>query len=145
MCVNTAWSKALHDHYQAVPEIIFQAKAWIVTQPMNRLIYVCVLYCFAPVPTQSSTASGCQRGDGSSAPPGEVCISSTWSGDSGDEKKGESGGPQQKCDTVWQLNVTAERTRRDVFMLKKCLRILVCLFVLFPSSFLEEKFIPALL
>ncbi|XP_063269590.1 MAM and LDL-receptor class A domain-containing protein 1 [Prinia subflava] len=57
---------------------------------MNRLTYICVLYCFAPVHSQSSTAGGCQRGDGSSAPPGEVCISTSCSGDSGDEEQGFS-------------------------------------------------------
>uniref|UniRef100_A0A674GFT9 MAM and LDL receptor class A domain containing 1 n=1 Tax=Taeniopygia guttata TaxID=59729 RepID=A0A674GFT9_TAEGU len=57
---------------------------------MNRLLSVCVLYCFAQVDTQPSTASGCQRGDGSSAPPGEVCISTGCCGDSGDEKQGSS-------------------------------------------------------
>ncbi|XP_066047695.1 MAM and LDL-receptor class A domain-containing protein 1 [Chamaea fasciata] len=57
---------------------------------MNRLIYICVLYCFAPGHTQPSRPGGCQRGDGSSAPPGEVCISTNWSGDSGDKKQDSS-------------------------------------------------------
>ncbi|XP_033367551.1 MAM and LDL-receptor class A domain-containing protein 1 [Parus major] len=57
---------------------------------MNRLVYICVLSCFAAVDAQSPTASGCQRGDGSSAPPGEVCISTNRCGDSGDEKQGSS-------------------------------------------------------
>lgn len=68
---------------------------------MSRLIYVYVLCCFALGDAQSPTASGCQRGDGSSAPPGEVCISTHECGDSRDEKQGESGGPWQTCDTVW--------------------------------------------
>ncbi|XP_032927197.1 MAM and LDL-receptor class A domain-containing protein 1 [Catharus ustulatus] len=57
---------------------------------MSRLIYVCVLYCFALGDAQSPTASGCQRGDGSSAPPGEVCISTHGCGDIRDEKQGSS-------------------------------------------------------
>ncbi|XP_023775965.1 MAM and LDL-receptor class A domain-containing protein 1 [Cyanistes caeruleus] len=57
---------------------------------MNRFVYICVLSCFAAVGTQSPTASGCQRGDDSSAPPGEVCISTIWCGDSGDEKQDSS-------------------------------------------------------
>ncbi|KAF4800644.1 MAM and LDL receptor class A domain containing 1 [Turdus rufiventris] len=57
---------------------------------MSRLIYVCVLCCFALGDAQSPTASGCQRDDGSSAPPGEVCISTHECGDSRDEKQGSS-------------------------------------------------------
>ncbi|XP_039405795.1 MAM and LDL-receptor class A domain-containing protein 1 [Corvus cornix cornix] len=62
---------------------------------MKRLIHVYVLCFFAPVDTQSSTASGCQCCNGSSAPPGEVCISTSWCGDSSDEKQGSS---WDKCD-----------------------------------------------
>uniref|UniRef100_A0A803V093 MAM and LDL receptor class A domain containing 1 n=1 Tax=Ficedula albicollis TaxID=59894 RepID=A0A803V093_FICAL len=57
---------------------------------MSRLVYVCVLYCFALGDTQSPTARGCQRADGSSAAPGEVCISSHGCGDSCDDKPGSS-------------------------------------------------------
>ncbi|XP_063032459.1 MAM and LDL-receptor class A domain-containing protein 1 [Melospiza melodia melodia] len=62
---------------------------------MNRLLYVFVLCCFAPVDTQPPAAGGCQRGDGSSAAPGEVCISTSCSGDSRNDKQGSS---WNKCD-----------------------------------------------
>ncbi|XP_032545476.1 MAM and LDL-receptor class A domain-containing protein 1 [Chiroxiphia lanceolata] len=57
---------------------------------MNRLTYFCVLYYFALVNTQSSIGNGCQRGDGSSAPPGEMCISTNQYGESSEEKQGKS-------------------------------------------------------
>ncbi|XP_071417344.1 MAM and LDL-receptor class A domain-containing protein 1 [Pithys albifrons albifrons] len=44
--------------------------------------------------TQSSPGSGCQRGDGSSASPGEICICTNQCGESSDEKRGSS----QQCD-----------------------------------------------
>ncbi|XP_027514472.1 MAM and LDL-receptor class A domain-containing protein 1 [Corapipo altera] len=62
---------------------------------MNRLTYFCVLYYFALVNTQSSIGNGCQRGDGSSAPPGEMCIFTNQYGESSEEKQGFS---CDKCD-----------------------------------------------
>uniref|UniRef100_A0A8C3PNX2 MAM and LDL receptor class A domain containing 1 n=1 Tax=Calidris pygmaea TaxID=425635 RepID=A0A8C3PNX2_9CHAR len=62
---------------------------------MNKLIYFCVLYCFALVDTWSSTGSECQRADGSSAPSGEFCIFASQCGGSSDEKQGSS---CEKCD-----------------------------------------------
>ncbi|XP_027743387.1 MAM and LDL-receptor class A domain-containing protein 1, partial [Empidonax traillii] len=45
--------------------------------------------------TRSSIGNGCQRGDGSSAPPGEMCISANQCGESSEEKQGSS---CDKCD-----------------------------------------------
>uniref|UniRef100_A0A663LWY4 MAM and LDL receptor class A domain containing 1 n=1 Tax=Athene cunicularia TaxID=194338 RepID=A0A663LWY4_ATHCN len=62
---------------------------------MNRSLFFCAFYCFALVNTQSSTGSGCQRGDGSSAPSGELCVFTNQCGDSSDEKHSS---PCEKCD-----------------------------------------------
>ncbi|XP_074753596.1 MAM and LDL-receptor class A domain-containing protein 1 [Athene noctua] len=62
---------------------------------MNRSLFFCAFYCFALVNTQSSTGSGCQRGDGSSAPSGELCVFTNQCGDSSDEKHSSS---CEKCD-----------------------------------------------
>uniref|UniRef100_A0A8C0IFR5 MAM and LDL receptor class A domain containing 1 n=1 Tax=Bubo bubo TaxID=30461 RepID=A0A8C0IFR5_BUBBB len=60
---------------------------------MNRSLFFCAFYWFALVNTQSSTGSGCQRGDGSSA--GELCVFTNQCGDSSDEKHSSS---CEKCD-----------------------------------------------
>ncbi|XP_027656679.2 MAM and LDL-receptor class A domain-containing protein 1 [Falco cherrug] len=62
---------------------------------MTRLIFFCALYCFALVDTGSSTGHECQHGDGSSAPPGELCVFTNHYGDSSEEKQGFS---CEKCD-----------------------------------------------
>uniref|UniRef100_A0A8C8BKF7 MAM and LDL receptor class A domain containing 1 n=1 Tax=Otus sunia TaxID=257818 RepID=A0A8C8BKF7_9STRI len=62
---------------------------------MNRSLFFCAFYCFALVNTQSSTGSGCHRGDGSSAPSGELCVFTNQCGDSSDEKHSSS---CEKCD-----------------------------------------------
>lgn len=49
-----------------------------------------MFYCCALVDTRSPTGSGCQRGDGTSAPSGELCIFTNQRGGSSDEKQGIS-------------------------------------------------------
>lgn len=49
-----------------------------------------MLSYFALVGTRTHTGSECQSSDGSSAPSGELCVFTSWCGDSSDEKQGKS-------------------------------------------------------
>ncbi|XP_013804776.1 MAM and LDL-receptor class A domain-containing protein 1 [Apteryx mantelli] len=62
---------------------------------MNKLIFFCVLCCFAPADIWSSTGPEFQCGDGSSATSGELCIFTNQCGGSSDEKQCSS---CEKCD-----------------------------------------------
>nr|XP_009936237.1 PREDICTED: MAM and LDL-receptor class A domain-containing protein 1 [Opisthocomus hoazin] len=84
---------------------------------MNRFVLFCALYCFALVDLQPSTASECQRGDGSSAPSGELCIFTDECGNSSDEKQGST---CEKCDfetdlckALRKLNLQSGWVRRN--------------------------------
>ncbi|XP_062423588.1 MAM and LDL-receptor class A domain-containing protein 1 [Rhea pennata] len=67
---------------------------------MNKFTFFCVSYCFAPVAIWSSAGPELQRGDGSSAPSGELCVLNNQCGGSSDEKQCESRGGLlcEKCD-----------------------------------------------
>ncbi|XP_010214254.1 PREDICTED: MAM and LDL-receptor class A domain-containing protein 1 [Tinamus guttatus] len=62
---------------------------------MNKFVFFCVLFGFAPVNIRSASGSEFQCGDGSPAPSGELCVFTDQCGGSGEEKQYSS---SEKCD-----------------------------------------------